>query len=257
MPPTVTPHSITPAPTSGIGSTKISADGTTMVYVPAGKFRMGSSDVDLQASDNEKPIHTVDLDAFWIDKFEVTNVLYKRCVEAGKCTAPAECKSWTRNSYYGNSQYDNYPVINVTWENATQYCSFANKRLPTEAQWEKAARGTDGSIYPWADLFDVNKLNSSEGGKGDTTPVGSYPSGASPYGAMDMAGNVWEWIADGYDSGCYKNSQMQNPIGPPGGQFRVVRGGSWRHYHGLVRAASRYGAPPGYSYDSVGFRCVE
>jgi serine/threonine-protein kinase len=205
-----------------------------MVYVPAGEFTMGSNDYD-----DEKPPHAVYLDAFWIDKFEVTNALYKKCVDAGKCSAPQESKSSTRALYYGNSQYDNYPAINVTWENATQYCAFAKKQLPTEAQWEKAARGTDKRIYPWGDTFDVNKLNSSEGGKGDTTAVGSYPSGASPYGALDMAGNVWEWVADWYDANYYKNSPARNPTGPTSGQSRVVRGGSWGSSATSVRAAAR------------------
>jgi formylglycine-generating enzyme required for sulfatase activity len=243
VPPTAAPKPTeVPKPTEapkppaapGIGSTKISADSATMVYVPAGEFTMGSNDYD-----DEKPPHAVYLDAFWIDKFEVTNALYKKCVDAGKCSAPQESKSSTRALYYGNSQYDNYPAINVTWENATQYCAFAKKQLPTEAQWEKAARGTDKRIYPWGDTFDVNKLNSSEGGKGDTTAVGSYPSGASPYGALDMAGNVWEWVADWYDANYYKNSPARNPTGPTSGQSRVVRGGSWGSSATSVRAADR------------------
>ncbi len=240
----------------GIGSTKISPiDGATMVYVPAGEFTMGSNDGD----DDEKPPHTVYLDAFWIDKFEVTNALYKKCVDAGKCIPPSERKSYTRSSYYGNSQFDNYPVIYVSWDDANKYCTWAGKKLPTEAQWEKAARGTDGRIYPWGNTFDVAKVNSSESNPrpGDTTAVGSYPAGASPYGVMDMAGNVWEWVADWYDASYYNNSASRNPTGPTSGQYRVVRGGSWVISSNYVRAAYRSHDVPGIRNYIVGFRCAQ
>ncbi len=229
-----------------------------MMYVPAGKFWMGSSDADKQANDDEKPQHEVDLDAFWIDKFEVTNALYKKCVDAGKCSAPNDSKAYTRSSYYGNSTYDNYPVIYVSWNDAKTYCEWTGKHLPTEAQWEKAARGTDGRIYPWGNTFDKNLLNSSDGSKGDTTAVGSYPSGASLYGALDMAGNVWEWVADWYDANYYKNSPARNPKGPDSGQYRIVHGGSWYSLADVVRAAFRgsFRYPDPWSID-VSFRCVE
>lgn len=264
--PTVVPPTATPtkpvvsssSSTLGIGSTKISPiDGAIMVYVPAGEFLMGSSDADKQAFDNEKPQHTVYLNAFWIDKFEVTNALYKKCVDARKCPAPQDGTSYTRRSYYGNSQFDNYPVINVSWDDATRYCAWAGKNLPTEAEWEKAARGTDGRIYPWGNIFDKNLLNSWEGGKGDTTAVGSYPNGASPYGAMDMAGNVWEWVADWYDVNYYKSSPARNPKNETTGQYHVVRGGSWYDSQDLVRAAFRtYYEVDNWAHP-LGFRCVE
>ncbi|MBI3537458.1 MAG: SUMF1/EgtB/PvdO family nonheme iron enzyme [Chloroflexi bacterium] len=255
--PTTTPsRTPTPSQSLGIGSTKISSiDGATMVYVPAGDFTMGSND----GENDEKPVHTVYLDAFWIDKFEVTNALYGKCVDAGKCSAPSENKSYTRSLYYGNSQFANYPVIYVSWEDANKYCGWASKRLPTEAEWEKAARGTDARVYPWSNIFDKNALNSSEGGKGDTTAVGSYASGASPYGAMDMAGNVWEWVADWYDPSYYSNAPRirNNPKGPSSGQYHVVRGGSWFDDRSHVRAAFRdYGFPVIWTI-GVGFRCVE
>ncbi len=250
-------HTLTLTPTLIPVATKTSpTDGVTMVYVPAGEFLMGSSGTDKDASGDEKPQHTVYLDAFWLDKYEVTNAQYKKCVDAGKCSAPSSSNSSTRNSYYGNSQFDNYPVIYVSWENANKYCTWAEKRLPTEAEWEKAARGTDGRDYPWGNSFDTSRLNSAEGGKVDTMAVGSYPSGASPYGALDMAGNVWEWVADWYDSGYYSKSPRSNPSGLPSGEYKVLRGGSW-YFQDLLRAAIRYYLTPSYRFYIVGFRCAQ
>ena len=211
-----------------------------MVTVPAGDFTMGSND------DDSKPAHQVYLNAFSIDKYEVTNAQYKQCVDAGKCSPPAKSESRTRNWYYGVPKYNNYPVIYVSWDDAKRYCAWAGKRLPTEAEWEKAARGTDGRIYPWGNSFDARKLNSSEGGKGDTTAVGSYPDGASPYGALDMAGNVSEWVADRYDENYYANSPRNNPPGPSSGLGHVQRGGDWlleivNTSHNLLRALSSIG----------------
>jgi serine/threonine-protein kinase len=220
-----------------------------MVLVPAGDFTMGSIHYD-----NEKPIHTVYLDAFWIDKYEVTNALYKKCVDAGKCTLPKETQSYTHNSYFGNAQFDNYPVIYVSWERAKIYCEWAGKRLPTEAEWEKAARGTDGRVYPWGNSFDKNLLNSFEGGKGVTTVVGSYPGGASPYGIMDLSGNVWEWVADWY--GSYPSGLQRNPTGPSSGQSRVLRGGACFDNSSNARAANRNLGGSTYSNADVGFRCA-
>ncbi|MEW5719798.1 MAG: SUMF1/EgtB/PvdO family nonheme iron enzyme [Chloroflexota bacterium] len=252
--PTATaPPRVTPTPRAG--ETRIFApDNAPMVFVPAGEFSMGSNDYD-----DEKPPHTVYLDAFWMDKYEVTNALYKKCVDAGKCTAPSLKTSYTRDSYYGNAQYDNYPVIFVSWDDADKFCAWAGKRLPTEAEWEKVARGTDGRVYPWGSTFDKNLLNSFEGGKGDTTAVGSYPGGASPYGALDMAGNAWEWVADWYSSNIYSSSPRNNPTGPSSGQYRVLRGGSWFSDAACARAASRsyYRYSPDLRADYWGFRCAQ
>ncbi|MFM7173994.1 MAG: formylglycine-generating enzyme family protein, partial [Caldilinea sp.] len=194
-----------------------------------------------------------------IDKYEVTNARYKACVDAGGCTAPGSVASWTRSPYYGTSTYADYPVVNVTWHQASAYCAWAGKRLPTEAEWEKAARGSsDTRKYPWGNSApDCTKTN-YRSCVGDTSRVGSYPSGASPYGVMDMGGNVWEWVNDWYSSTYYSVSPSNNPQGPATGEYgtRVLRGGSWVNYDSVVRSANRdYNFPVNWNY-STGFRCV-
>lgn len=237
-------------------------DQAKMVHVPAGEFPMGSNN----GGDNEKPVHQVYLDAFWIDVYEVTNALYKKCVDEGKCQRPSSLFSAKRSSYFGNSEFDNYPVTFVGWDDAKTYCEWAGKRLPTEAEWEKAARGTDGRIYPWGNQWDGKKAN-VEQRVGDTTLVGSYPAGASPYGALDMTGNVWEWVADWYDSSYYVNSPSRNPPGPAAGQYRTLRGGGWADDQYYTRATTRYNFTyptfrfdfyyPTFRYNFVGFRCAQ
>ncbi|MDE3089110.1 MAG: SUMF1/EgtB/PvdO family nonheme iron enzyme, partial [Chloroflexota bacterium] len=227
VPPTSTPTPTdTPryTPTPYARQTRIVSDAP-MVYVPAGEFTMGSNDYDW-----EKPPHTVYLDGFWIDKYEVTNALYKKCVDSGTCKV-------ADMGEYDPSGKPNRPVVQVTWYDANTFCQWAGKRLPTEAEWEKAARGTDARTWPWGNDWNPSKLNSWDAGPHTTTDVGTYPQGASPYGALDMAGNVWEWVADWYSSNYYANSPKNNPKGPDSGGYRVMRGGSWDNNQISVRAA--------------------
>lgn len=244
-------------PTSAykVGDTEISPkDGMILLYVPAGKFLMGSTDTDALAESNEKPQHTVTLDAYWIDQTDVTNAMYTKCVSAGKCRPPRN----TRN--YGNSNYANHPVVYVSWIDALAYCSWAERRLPTEAEWEEAARGTDGRIYPWgnnelsADFLNAFSLSDSD--VSDTTEVGKYPNGKSVYGAYDMAGNVWQWVSDWYSDTYYQSSPSSNPLGPDTGQYRVLRGGSWANSWNVARSAFRSYLSPGYTENYIGFRCA-
>lgn len=245
-------------PALGIGSTMTGNDGMTMLYVPAGNFTMGSND----GGENEKPVHSVFLDAFWIDQTEVTNDMYALCVRTGDCKLPARDGQQKRIGYYSDAQYANYPVVNVSWDDAQIYCSWTNRRLPFEAEWEKAARGVDERTYPpgnWAPNGDW--LNFDDGRGLITTKVGSYPAGVSPYGVLDMAGNAWEWVADWYDSIYYQTSPNRNPIGPPSGDSRVLRGGAWGgpEYLYVINARSAYRSKsnPLMTVDYIGFRCAQ
>ena len=247
----------TPAPTRtpvlAAGSTMVSEiDGMTLVYVPAGEFTMGSPD-GVGYSD-EQPQHPVFLDAYWIDQTEVTNAMYEKCVNSGACTEPASKSTSTRDSYYGNSQYDDYPVVYVDWKQAQAYCEWAGRELPTEAQWEKAARGTDGRTYPWGDRSPDTSMANFNDHVGDTTEVGKYPEGASPYGALDMAGNVWEWVSDWY--GSYPSGSVTDPQGPSTGDYRVLRGGSWDNSSSNIRSAIRIRINPTFTFNFSGFRCA-
>ena len=245
----------TPTPVLGVGSTMTSEkDGMVMVYVPEGEFLMGSEDGD----SDEKPSHTVYLDAYWIDQSEITNAMYAKCVTAGACGEPKSSGSYSRDSYYGNADFDNYPVIYVSWEDAQTYCAWADRRLPSEAEWEKAAGWNENTQrqqpYPWG--VEIDKTYANYGAKiGDTTAVGSYEKGKSFYGAYDMAGNVWEWVNDWYDGDYYANSSSSNPLGSETGSTKVLRGGSWYDYYFDLRAASRYWGYPVSRDDFVGFRC--
>jgi len=191
-------------------------DGPLMITIPAGKFIMGSND----ENGDEKPVHTVYLDTYQIGKYEVTVAQYRKfCKATGKKMPEAPRLGWKND----------HPIVNVSWYDASAYCKWAGGRLPTEAEWEKAARGTDGRTYPWGDTWDKNKCANGELHLASTVSVGSYPADASPYGCMDMAGNVWEWCADWSGGDYYRTSPSRNPKGPSKGNFRVLRGGGWFH----------------------------
>ena len=262
-----------------LGDTKVSPeDNATMVYVPAGQFPMGSQ----FGLIDEKPVHLVQLDAFWLDRTEVTNEMYRRCVQAEKCDEPSNLLD------YNNPQYSNYPVVFVSWTNAVTYCSSVNRRLPTEAEWEKAAAWNpvrnEKLVYPWGNEYDCSKGNFDDELQLDaslmqdgsvncdgytlTAPVGSFPEGASPYGALDMGGNVWEWVHDAFigvdpfspnTQNYYAISRFKNPMGvpPTSTGYRGLRGGSWNWTYGYGRSAYRLGIGKDDTYDGVGFRCAE
>jgi formylglycine-generating enzyme required for sulfatase activity len=226
-------------------------DGATMVLIPAGKFTMGSTDADKQAGANQKPQHTVHLDSFLIYRDLVTVAQYREfCKATGREMPEAPDWGWV----------DDHPIVLVTWDDASAYAQWAGASLPTEAQWEKAARGTDGRTYPWGNNWENGRLHCSKGTWGDarkTAPVGSCGSGASPYGVMDMAGNATQWCADYYESKYYRTSPSKNPTGPASGNGRVIRGGSWTsEASGTFHTARRTGSHPAIRFMGTGFRCV-
>jgi formylglycine-generating enzyme required for sulfatase activity len=274
------------------------ADGAEMVFVPAGEFVMGSEEL----GDDERPVHRVYLDDFWIDRYEVTNERFAHFVAETSYQTDAERlgRGWVWTGSDGSELTTgweevegadwrhpggpdssiedkmDHPVVLISWNDADVYCRWVGKRLPSEAQWEKAAQGTDGRRYAWGDEFDSAKANTREGWrmengewKGGATPVGSFsPQGDSPYGASDMTGNVWEWVADWYGSDYYsvtadgepvmsgiEGNVTHNPPGPPTGTDKVLRGGSWAFDEVYARTPFRYNVKPDYTYDFAGFRC--
>ena len=256
---------------SKIGEVRINEkDGAAMLWVPAGEFIRGSTDqeiaemlpgnpdyVEASWSESEKPQRRIHLDGYWIYKYEVTVAQYRKfCHATGRSmpTPDALDGAWK----------DSHPIESMTWQDAADYAQWAGCTLPTEAEWEKAARGTDGRIYPWGNKWDSSKCaNSAKRELKESRPIGSYPSGASPYGVMDMAGNAIEWCSDWYDEDetYYANCPADNPPGPEGGVSRILRGGSWDYYSAApttFRCAARGGAKPdkGTLGGSTGFRCV-
>jgi formylglycine-generating enzyme required for sulfatase activity len=257
------------------------------VYIPAGKFVMGAADSDPYAKANERPRHTVILDAFWVDRTEVTNAMFTSFVTATGYKTQAERNgqgyAWTGSKWELTSGtdwqhpngptttlagLDNHPVVQMSWVDVQAYCQWAGRRPITEAEWEKAARGTDGQRYPWGNQlpagtllnFADRNLNTDwadkkiDDGYELTAPVGSYPDGASPYGVLDMAGNAWEWVAD-WD-GEYAYSIQTNPTGPLMGTQKILRGGSWYDRMEYVRAAYRPPISLDATYSNMGFRCA-
>jgi serine/threonine protein kinase/formylglycine-generating enzyme required for sulfatase activity len=264
-------------PTTASAETIVGQDGTAMRLIPEGGFLMGSTSAEVdqavalcrQNPDgdscaraeyvSEMPQHSVFISAFYMDVTEITNGQYKACVNGGDCNPPASGSGvYSRSNYYDQAQYANYPVVNVTWFDARDYCIWAGKRLPTEAEWEKAARGDDGRIFPWGNSFNSNRTNTQDRGTSAIQPVGQYSNGASPYGILDMTGNVWEYVADWFDPDYYASSPDQNPTGPtssPTGQ-RVLRSGSYANFQHYARIANRGAVEPGTSTPFRGFRCV-
>ena len=261
-----------------------------MVLVPAGEFTMGAS-VDRGGLPDEQPIRLVYLGSFLIDRYEVTNAAYLQFVQATNYQAPANAADrltlWEQNRPLPG--IEQHPVVNVSWLDAVAFCRWANKRLPTEAEWEKAARGTDGRTYPWGNDWSLDKANSAsywagktvefadsteweafwikglgaelskaKGLKGEilTMPVGSFPGGASPYGALDMAGNAAEWVQDWYNPNHYRSASLTNPQGPERGAIKAMRGGSWLKPAISLRTSDRDWGTMDSRPSGTGFRCA-
>ena len=223
----------------------------SMTVVPAGEFVMGSVTGDA----DEQPVRRVYLDAFFMDLYQVSVGQYAKFLEATSQAAPPD---W---SIMNKSRHQNRPVVNVDWADANAYCTWAGKRLPTEAEWEKAARGTDGRTYPWGNElptgFRANSMREKWSNHWVVMPVGMYEEGKSPYGLYDMAGNVWEWVSDWYAPDYYESSPLQNPMGPPTGESKVIRGGSWGSGPKDLRSADRDTHVPSARGLGTGFRCAK
>jgi formylglycine-generating enzyme required for sulfatase activity len=230
-----------------------------MVLIPASEFIMGSN----QGHEDEEPPHTVYLDAYYIDKYEVSNGHYELCVQLKTCLRPIDYSSYQRLSYYGNPLFANYPVVNVTYEMARAYCEdWRGARLPTEAEWEKAARGTNGSTFPWGDEISCEFANYRDkdcNRTRDTSRVTSFENGVSDYGIYNMSGNVWEWVKDWYSPAYYLNSPVENPQGPEHavvGIYYIKRGGSFQDEGEKLRATNREQNDPTNYGSNLGLRCV-
>jgi formylglycine-generating enzyme required for sulfatase activity len=218
-----------------------------LVRITAGPFTMGGGD-----EPDELPRHRVTLSAFSIDRDEVTRSDYAHCVAAGPCKAATGARAGDASS--------RLPVTGVSWLDADAYCRFAGKRLPTEAEWERAARGSDGRRYPWGDAPDCARANfGNYNGEGRCPENPGRPVEVGRYGGEihDLAGNVWEWVADWYEASYYRHSPSRNPVGPATGKKRVVKGGACCSMFGLPRASNRLAFPPDYRDDDLGFRCAK
>jgi formylglycine-generating enzyme required for sulfatase activity len=221
-----------------------------MVLIPAGEFIMG----DEQGHPDARPMHKTLLSAYWIDRHEVTNAQYRQCVDGGICMPPKD------RQVYDDAERARHPVTNVTWKQAHAYCQWLGRRLPTEAEWEKAARGTDGRRYPWGNSEELLKSRSRNPattvGLNGTSPVGSVAEAASPYGVFDLVGNVWEWVKDWYAEDYYATAPRLDPQGPLRGSFRVLRGGDWSQNPLELRASTRAWDEMTYWGPTLGFRCA-
>jgi formylglycine-generating enzyme required for sulfatase activity len=261
-------ESITPTWTADLEPDEnlvLSPDGTELVFVPEGSFLMGS-EVGTSKAD-EVPEHIAHLDDYWIYKYEVTYAQFSRFLntignqeEDGALWLNASDRDLRISEVEGvwepDAGYEDHPVAGVTWYGARAYCEWVGARLPTEAEWEKAARGEDGRLYPWGDEHPNCDFANFSGCVGYSVPVGSYPLGASPYGVLDMGGNVWEWVTDWYDENYYNESPVFNPLGPEMGVYKVLRGGSRAFIIGYMRTSARNRLVPYLTFCSLGFRCV-
>jgi formylglycine-generating enzyme required for sulfatase activity len=290
----------TPEPTATDEHTRLE-DGMVTIRVPGGAFKMGSTDAEVDQAlqlceevygdcqrgwfEDEQPAHRVSLDTFRIDRTEVTNAQFAAFLNAQSEAAEGDliwadvmvdlnsehCRiERTDERFQAEEGYGDHPAVMISWYGAKAYCAWAGARLPTEAEWEYAARGPKRSIYPWGDAFEGTRLNTCDAscpfedwrdnafddGYARTAPVGAYPDGASWCGVLDMAGNVWEWVADRYSAGYYARSPTRNPQGPDSGRFRVQRGGSWTATLRDARSARRHRYPASWQDHAVGFRCA-
>jgi formylglycine-generating enzyme required for sulfatase activity len=247
------------------GEVFVTVASKEMMLIPAGEFVMGSPEN--VGNDDEHPQHTVYLDDFFIGKYEVTNEQYVEFLNAiGKNDDDAGhtfvnmdiARVRYKNQIYKMVKgWEDHPVAGISWYGAKAYAEWDGGRLPTEAEWEKAARGSDGREWPWGNSWVAENCNTWEAGPHNTTPVGNYPIGVSPYGVHDLTGNLYEWVADWYQADYYKFSPSRNPKGPDSGAFRVLRGGSWAELENLSRPSVRFGQPPDSGDSDFGFRVAK
>lgn len=248
--------SIVPARAQGIVAVTATPPAN-MVLVPGGMYTVGSPDSDFYASEAAKPLHLVELSPYYIDRLEVNNRDYAQCVAAGACQEPTSKDSKTRAGYY-SAAFDRFPVVNVTWEDANNYCQFVGKRLPTEAEWERAGMGTNGyQRFPWGNLLPRSYQMNLTGVPGDTEIGNGYPQGDSTLGVANMMDNVSEWVSDWYDPLYYAVSPTKNPAGPETGSEKVYRGGSFDSNIRSEHLTNRYALAPDQSSYSIGFRCAQ
>ena len=237
-------------------------DGAPLNLIPAGEFLMGTSISNRDGGRDEYPERRIFLDAFYMDSLEVTNGRYLEFVKATGHRHPEHPRDKKLTLWQGPTvpaAFKDHPVVNVDWHDAAAYCAWAGRRLPTEAEWERAARGTTGRRFPWGDAEPTrtlaNYLNQWRNGAG-LEPVGSHPQGASPEGVQDLQGNVWEWVADWYDPHYYVKGSTRNPKGPDEGTRKVIRGSGWESEAPLLRSAHRLNSDPKNRNHSLGFRCA-
>ena len=255
------------------------SDGAFLVLVPTGSFVIGSNNGD----NDEKPKRKIYVNSFWIDQHELSASRFARFVIQTRYKTTAEKKGWSwvwdstlkkgrgwwkkekgaswKNPKGSSSDWKkipDQPVSQVTWFDANSYCSWAGREMPTEAQWERAARGDDERIFPWGNQRDPRNANlkGKKDGYSGVSPVGSFPKGASVFGVLDMSGNVWEWVADWYASTHYQSIKLKNPLGPLKGKKKVIRGASWGSKLSWSRVSNRYSRNRNYRNNKIGFRCV-